>query len=106
MIRYLSPLYLTDKVTDKAEQICDRLEKGDLVFGTFVITLAESESDVFDIYNGLLFKQPAFRNRDYDICGLAESEEAAYELVCRIYMEYYKKFGTYSGLKSELVKRL
>ena len=75
MIRYLSPLYLTDKVTDKAEQICDRLEKGDLVFGTFVITLAESE-------------------------------EAAYELVCRIYMEYYKKFGTYSGLKSELVKRL
>lgn len=106
MIRFLKPLYTTEKMSEKTEEVCDGLENGALLFGTFVITLSETEADVFDIYNGLLFKQPAFRNRDYDVIGLAESEEAAYELVSRIYSDFNKAFGTYNGIKSELINRL
>lgn len=106
MIRYLSPLFVTDELAGMTEKICSGLENGELLLNTFVITLAETEADIFDIYNGLLFMQPAFRNRDYFVCGLAESEEAAYKLVSLIYSEYFKKHGTHTGLKEELIKRL
>lgn len=106
MIRYLDPLYTTDKTADKCEKVKNKIKIGAGFFGLFLITLSETEADVFDIYNVVLFKQRYFRHRDYDVIGIAESEEAAFDLVRRIHDDYFKVFGTYLGIKAELKSRL
>lgn len=106
MIRYLNPLYTTDKTAGKCEKIQRKMRMGAGLIGLYLITLSESESDVFDIYNVVLFKQRYFRHRNYDVIGVAESEEAAFDLVRRIHDDYFNVFGTYIGIKAELRSRL
>lgn len=106
MIRYLDPMYTTEKTADKVTKVRSKIKIGAGMLGLYIISLSETESDVFDIYNVALFKQRYFRHRDYDIVGIAENEEAAYELVRRIHDDYFKAFGTYIGIKAELRARL
>lgn len=106
MIRYLNPLYVTDKTSDQVKKIKNGIRTGTGMIGYFLITIATGEHDVLDILPVALFKQRSFRHRDYDVIGLAENEQAAFLLVKRIHEEYYDAFHTYSGIKTELLRRL
>lgn len=106
MIRFLNPLFTTETTYDTGDEVKSLINDGVGLSFVYVITLSENEADVFDIFNIMMFKQPVFRNRDYDIIGLAENEGAAYELVGNIISAYQRQYGTYSGIKSELRNRL
>lgn len=106
MIRYLDPLYTTQKTEKKCDKVRNSIKKGAGLIGLYLITLSETEADVFDIYNVAFFKQRYFRHRDYDVIGIAESQEAAFELVKRIHTDYFNVFGSYIGIKEELKSRL
>lgn len=106
MIRYLDPLYTTDKTAGKIDTVKRSFRLGSGAFGLYIITIASNTQDVFDIIPIPLFKQRALRHRDYDVIGVAESKEAAFLLVQRIYEEYYRVYNTYSGIRSELTDRL
>ena len=105
MIRYLKPLYLTDQTSDKVQTVKDALRTGSGLFGLFIITIAAGEKDVFDILPIALFKQRAFRHRDYDVIGIAQDQEAAFLLVQKIYEEYFATYSTYSGIREAFLKR-
>ena len=106
MIRYLKPLYVTDKTTDKVKKLKNGIRTGTGMVGMYLITIAANENDVFDILPVMLFKQRSFRHRDIDVIGLAEDELAAYMLVKRIHEDYFAVYGTYTGIRAELTKRL
>ena len=66
---------------------------------------ASNQKDVYDILPITLFKQRAFRHRDYDVIGIAEDQNAAFLLVQRIHEEYFAVSDTYSGIRAAFEKR-
>ncbi len=66
-----------------------------------LITLAQNEADVFDIYPAALFKQYDFRRRDYVVVGIAESKEAAMQLVRQMIEDCAERSGSYEQLRAQ-----
>ncbi|MBP5384963.1 MAG: hypothetical protein J6Y57_08335 [Lachnospiraceae bacterium] len=106
MIRYLEPLYTTTKTEKLVKKIRRAFSSGAGMTGIYLITIASNEKDVFDVFSVMLLKQRGFRHRDYDVIGIAESEEAAFSLVARIHDDYFRAFGSYDGIRQELLRRL
>ena len=106
MIRYLNPLYTTDQTKEKTDVLKRSFRTGTGAVGLYLITIASNSQDVFDIIPIPLLKQRSFRHRDFDVIGLAESKEAAFLLVQRIYEDYYRVFSSYEGIRAELEARL
>ena len=106
MIRYLKPLFTTEKTADKTDVLKRSFREGAGAFGYFLITIASNEQDVFDIIPIPLLKQRSFRHRDYDVIGLAESKEAAYTLVANIFAQYHAQYSSYDGIRKKLCEML
>ncbi|MBO4902510.1 MAG: hypothetical protein J5518_06935 [Lachnospiraceae bacterium] len=106
MIRYLEPLFTTEKTDGKVEKVKRSFQNGAGLINLYLITIASNEADVFDIIPVPLLKQRAFRHRDYDVIGLAEDQTAAFGLVQRIHEEYYKAFHSYTGIRAWLLEKL
>ncbi len=106
MIRYLDPLYTTEKTAGKTDVVKRSFRYGSGAVGLYLITIASNEQDVFDIFPIPLLKQRAFRHRDHDVIGIAESKEAAFALVARIYGDYAHTYSTCAGIRSKLLDLL
>ncbi len=103
MITYHPRLYLTEKTEKKIDTIKWKLAAGAGMVQVHLITLAENEADVFDIYPAALFKQHYFRKRDYTVIGIAESKEAAMQLVRQMIEECLEQSGSYEQLRSYFI---
>ncbi len=106
MIRYLEPLYVTEKSSGRVNEMKKKIRSGAGMIGLYLITLSSNEKDVFDIFSVAMMKQRSFRHRDLDVIGVAEDQEAAFLLVQRIHEEYYAVYHSYSGIRDELSARL
>ena len=106
MIRYLEPLYVTEKSSEKVDEMKRKIKWGAGMIGLYLITLSSNENDVFDIFSVVMMKQRSFRHRDLDVIGVAEDQEAAFMLVQRIHEEYYAVCHSYSGIRDALSERL
>ena len=106
MIRYCENLYLTDYTRKKLSEIRIRLFTGAGMTGICFILLSENGEDVFDIVPAFMFKQRSYRRLDHIIIGIAESEEAAFDLVKDIIEEHYRVTGTYMGLRRDIEERI
>lgn len=104
MIKYSRNLYLTKQTEKKIDKIKWKLAAGAGMVGLQIITLAENETDLFDIYPVALFKQRYFRKRDYMIIGVAENKKAAVRLVERIITDCAKRSGTYENIRSAVLR--
>lgn len=100
MITYHPRLYLTEKTEKKIDTIKWKLAAGAGMVQVYLITLAENEADLFDIYPAALFKQYYFRKREYIVIGVAESKEAAMRLVRQIIEECMEQKGSYEQLRA------
>lgn len=101
MITYHPRLYLTEKTEKKIDTIKWKLGAGAGMVQVHLITLAQNEADVFDIYPAALFKQHNFRRRDYVVVGIAESKEAAMSLVRQMIEDCAKRSGSYEQLRAQ-----
>ena len=96
MIEWSRKLFVSDdikKKPGKLKKIRKKLEKPDkLRFGAFLITLNTNGSDLFDIYNILMFPAKHFKKEDSNvkIIGVAKNEEEAQELTGSIIMKLMK----------------
>ena len=97
MIEWSKKLFLSDSIKEKPKKlrkIRKKLEKPDkLRFGAFLITLNSNGSDLFDIYNILLFPAKHFKkeNTDVKIIGVAKNEDDAKELTGGIVLKLMKE---------------
>ena len=87
MIEWSGELFLTDSVKKKVKKIRKKIEKPDKIrFGAYIVTLNDNGTDLFDIYNILMFPAKHFKKEDTDvmIVGLAGNEDESNELVIEI----------------------
>ena len=103
MIRYLDPLFTTEKTESEVEKVKHKIRTGAGMIGIFLVTIASNGKDVFDIIPAPMMKQPSFRKRDLYVVGIAQDQEAAFELVGRIFAEYHQAYSTYTGIRDALL---
>lgn len=103
MIRICENAYVSDGMSGKVSNIKWKLALGIGMINTFFITLSSNESDVFDIYSAVLFKQKRFRGKNLHIIGIAKNEADARELIMKMFDDLYSKKGSYDNAREYFV---
>ena len=88
-MRWAANLYTTEKTKKQLPRIMQKIRKQKLQPGIWLITLASNEQNLLDIFQSIYYVQPMFAKLNPDIVGIAESEEAAKELVVKILEDVY-----------------
>lgn len=90
-MRWAVNLYTTEKTKKTLPRILRRIGKKKLTPGIFLVTIASNEQNLLDIFNSVYYLQPALAGMNPEIVGIAESEEAAKELVRRIVEDVWEQ---------------
>lgn len=84
MLNWYEPLYIGDNVKKKVEKYRKNLDKGKLVPGVFLITLASNGTDQLDIISSYYLLQNTVYQRCPMIVGIAKGYDEACELLIRM----------------------
>lgn len=106
MINYSNKLYVTPTIEPKVNRIKHNLRVGKGMVGIYVISLAASEKDVFDITSITIFKQKYYRDQDITVIGFAEDYDSCVSIVCDIINEHYVRFGSYFNLRNDFINSM
>ena len=63
--------------------------------GIWLITIASNEQNLLDMFQSIYYMQPMFAHLNPDIVGIAESEDAAKELLIRMTEDMYRETGNF-----------
>ena len=88
-------LYTTEKTKKMLPRIMHKLRTRRLQPGIWLITLASNKQNLLDIFHSVYYMQPMFMKLNPDIVGIAESEDAAKELLIRITEDIYRETGSF-----------
>ena len=94
-MRWAVNLYTTEKTKNMLPRIIQKLRRGKLQPGIWLITIASNEQNLLDIFQSVYYIQPMFAKLNTDIVGIADSEEAAKELLQKIVEDVYRETGCF-----------
>lgn len=94
-MRWAVNLYTTEKTKKKLPYIQHKLKGSVLQSGIWLITIASNEQNLLDIFHSIHYMQLMFAKLNPDIVGIAESEEAAHELVVKMTEDIYRETGSF-----------
>ena len=94
-MRYAVNLYTTEKTKKTLPRILHKLGSGRLQPGIWLITIASNEKNLLDMFQSIYYMQPMFAHLNPDIVGIAESEDAAKELLIRMTEDMYRETGNF-----------
>ena len=94
-MRWARNLYTTEKTRKKLPRIMHKVRKNQIQQGVWLVTIASNEQNLLDIFHSIFYIQPVHRMMNPDIVGIAESEEAAKELVLEITKDVYEQNGNF-----------
>lgn len=86
-------LYTTEKTKKVLPRIVQKIRRGKLQPGIWLITVASNEQNLLDIFQSVYYIQPMFARLNPDIVGVAESEDAAKVLLQKITEDMYRETG-------------
>ncbi len=91
-VNFKSSLYLSDSIAGKnLPKIKSRISNGK---GSYkIILISEKEDENFDIVSPSNLKSRVWENKVPTVCGIAEDEDGAFELVARITEDCLKARG-------------
>ena len=90
-MKYYRHLYLSDGLEKKKDKIIRKLQKNQLQYDLYLVTLPETEQNQLEIYNSALFKQPDYPAKELFVVGLAKGYDTALELVEEITRTVYNE---------------
>lgn len=92
-MRFAINLYTTEKTKKALARIIHKTKRRKLQPGIWLITIASNEKNLLDIFHSIHYMQPMFEKLNPDIVGIAESEDAAKELLIRMTEDIYRETG-------------
>ena len=90
-MRWAENLYTTEKTKKILPRIMNKLEKGRIQPGIWFITIASNEQNLLDIFHSICYQQAIYAELNPDIVGVAESEDAAKELLVSMTEDIYRE---------------
>ena len=94
-MRWAVKLYTTEKTKNMLPRIIQKLRRGKLQPGIWLITIASNEQNLLDIFQSVYYIQPMFAKLNPDIVGIADNEESAKELLQKIVEDVYRETGCF-----------
>lgn len=94
-MRYAINLYTTEKTKKILPRIMNKMRRRKLLPGIWLITIASNEKNLLDIFHSIHYMQPMFEKMNPDIVGVAESEDAAKELLIQMTEDVYRETGCF-----------
>lgn len=88
-MRYYKYLYLSDKIKQKRDKIIRRIEQNKLQHDIYLLLLPRSDRNQLEIIHTGYLLQPDYPKEDLFVVGIANSYDAALELVEKISQEVY-----------------
>ena len=86
-------LYLGEEAGKKKTKIINQLDRHQLSFGVYVITLASNGKDLLDVLPAFMLYRDNMRERE--ILGIAITKDEALEVCGQIISDVYSKTGAY-----------
>ena len=90
---WYEPLYISDSVKNRENEIRSQIKKGRVESGWYAITLASNGCDYLDLIASAYLKQRALLRSLPMIVGIAETREEAYSLIETIAGDCFRKTG-------------
>lgn len=94
-MRWAVNLYTTEKTKKALPRIMQKTRRRKIQPGIWLVTLASNEQNLLDIFHSVYYFQPMFEKMNPDIVGIAESEDAAKELVLKIVADVWRQKGDF-----------
>ena len=94
-MRFAVNLYTTEKTKKMLPRIMRKIRSRKLQPGIWILTIASNEQNLLDIFHSIHYMQPMFEKINPDIVGIAESEDAAKELLIQITEDIYRETGCF-----------
>lgn len=94
-MRWAVNLYTTEKTKRALPRIRHKLRTSRPELGIWLITLASNEQNLLDLFQAIYYIQPMLQKMNPDIVGIADSEDAAKEMILKITEDVYKKQGNF-----------
>lgn len=94
-MRWAVNLYTTEKTKKALPIIRHKLKTRRVQPGIWLITIASNEKNLLDLFQAVYYIQPMLQKMNPDIVGVAESEEAAKELLVNIMEDVFAKQGNF-----------
>lgn len=94
-MRWAVNLYTTEKTKKQLPRIIHRLKVRKLQPEIWLITLASNEKNLLDLFQAIYYIQPMFQKMNSDIVGIADSQDAAKEMIVKITEDVYRKQGNF-----------
>ena len=94
-MRWAVNLYTTEKTKKMLPRIMQKTKNRKLQPGIWLITIASNEQNLLDIFQSIYYMQPVYTKLNPDIVGVAESEDAAKELLIKMTEDMYKETGNF-----------
>jgi len=94
-------MYLGESIKREGKRIKYKIIYHKRIYGYCLITLPSNPDNLFDIIYSETLSLPYYKERSFDVIGLAGSKTEAFELVGRIIQEVYRKTGGFD-IKSYL----
>ena len=89
-------LYFGECALEQKKEILSYIKRCKWQFGIYVITLAENEHNLLDVYETIQFEQNYYKKKDLQIVGVAVGRNEAFELVGEIVNDVYQKTGAFN----------
>lgn len=94
-MRWAVNLYTTEKTKKQLPRIIHKLKVRRTQPGIWLITIASNEHNLLDLFQAIYYIQPMLQKMNPDIVGIAESQDAAKELIVKITEDVYQKQGNF-----------
>ena len=92
-MRFAVNLYTTEKTKKMLPRIMRKIRSRKLQPGIWILTISSNRQNLLDIFHSIHYMQPMFEHLNPDIVGIAESEDAAKNLLIRITEDIYRETG-------------
>lgn len=94
-MKWYRHLYMGEQARKNKHKIVKKIRYNQPQIDIYVITLAQNQYDLLDIYPAYVLLQKYFQKQEYFIVGIAKGYKEALEVVTRIVMEVYTQTGTF-----------
>ena len=84
-MRFAHRLFLGERIADDPSRIIKKLKKKSFMPDTFIICPASNGEDPIEYFDTKQLLQPYYRDKEFDIIGIARSEKEVLKLVQEIY---------------------
>lgn len=99
MVRFIDDPITSEAVKPKISAVKWKMMCGIGMTRLHFITIADNKNDLFDIYPAAVFKQRTMRKSDRVIIGIAESYDAAGELIASMIRKCLDECGDLSDIR-------